>query len=288
MEFRILLPGGEVRYIRSFGRPVVNTSENCIEMVGTHVDITESKLAEEERARLRLWHLVREFALSLEVRVAERTRIARELHDTLLQGFQGVLLHFQAVLELLPTRPADARQFLVRAIDRAAKALTEARDAVQGLRTAADGANDLVAMIKALGEELAAIVPTNHAVPVHVAVEGTIQTLHPLVRDEVYRISAEAIRNAIQHSRGSQIEVELRYEEQQFRLRVRDDGNGIDPEVLAQGGREGHYGLRGMRERAELVGGGLTVTSRIDTGTEVEFAIASSRAYAIGEPREKD
>jgi signal transduction histidine kinase len=103
--------------------------------------------------------------------------------------------------------------------------------------------------------------------------------LHPIVRDEVFRIAAEALRNAYQHSHGEQVEVELRYDPRQFRLRVRDDGQGIDPLLLASGGREGHFGLRGMRERAKLVGGKLTIWSAPGSGTEVEATIPASRAY---------
>ena len=89
----------------------------------------------------------------------------------------------------------------------------------------------------------------------HVAVEGTTRNLQPILRDEVYRIAGEALRNAFRHAEARRIEVEIRYDNRQFRLRVRDDGRGIDPKVLSQDGRAGHYGLHGMRERAKLVGG---------------------------------
>ena len=109
---------------------------------------------------------------------------------------------------------------------------------------------------------------------------GTLRReLHPILRDEVYRIAGEAMRNAFRHADAKQIEVEIRYDERQLRLRVRDDGKGIDPKLLSHDGREGHFGLRGMRERAKLIGGKLTVWSELDSGTEVELSIPASRAY---------
>jgi signal transduction histidine kinase len=113
-----------------------------------------------------------------------------------------------------------------------------------------------------------------------VQVEGAARTLRPIVRDEMFRIAGEALRNAFQHAGAKQIEVELRYDERQLRLRVRDDGKGIDLKLLAAEGRSGHFGLHGMRERAELIGGKLTVWSSPGSGTEIELTIPAARAYA--------
>jgi signal transduction histidine kinase len=110
-------------------------------------------------------------------------------------------------------------------------------------------------------------------------VEGAPRNLHPILRDEVYRIVGEALRNAFRHAAAQRIEVEIRYDEQQLRLRVRDNGKGIAPKLIGDDGREGHFGLRGMRERAKLIGGKLTVWSELDSGTEVELSIAAARAY---------
>jgi len=110
-------------------------------------------------------------------------------------------------------------------------------------------------------------------------VEGESRDLHPIVRDEVYRIASEAVRNAFRHSRAAQIEVEIHYDERQFRVRIRDNGKGMDPKVLDTG-REGHYGLRGMHERAKLVGGKLAIWSKVESGTEAELTIPASFAYA--------
>jgi signal transduction histidine kinase/ligand-binding sensor domain-containing protein len=236
--------------------------------------------------QLRLRQIAQAFNARLDERVAERTRIARDLHDTLLQSFQGLLLRFQTVHELLPQRPTDAKETLASAIDRTAQAITEGREAVQGLRASTVESNDLAMALTSLGEELAAEPGTDTSSGLRVQVEGTARTLHPIVRDEIFRIAGEALRNAFRHAGAKQIEVELRYDERQLRLRVRDDGKGIDLKILTADGRPGHFGLPGMRERAELVGGKLTVWSAPESGTEIELSIAAARAYAeSGAPR---
>ena len=227
--------------------------------------------------QLRVRQLAREFHMSVEARVSERTRIARDLHDTLLQSFHGLLLRFQAVSNLLPA--GDTKQKLESAIDQAAQAITEGRDAVQGLRTSTIESSDLAVAIRTIGAELATDATNHDSVEFSVQVEGTPRDLRPILRDEVYRIAAEALRNAFRHSHGRQIEVEIHYDERQLRLRVRDDGKGMDPKVFSEDGRAGHFGLHGMRERAKLVGGNLTVWSEIDSGTEVELSIPASNAY---------
>jgi signal transduction histidine kinase len=113
-----------------------------------------------------------------------------------------------------------------------------------------------------------------------VAVEGQAQNLHPILRDEIYKIAAEALRNAFRHSQAKQIEVEIRYDDEQFRLRVRDDGKGINRAVLSGDGAQGHYGLQGIRERAKAIGGKLTIWSEVDAGTEVELGVPGNLAYA--------
>ena len=112
-----------------------------------------------------------------------------------------------------------------------------------------------------------------------VQVEGTPRDLAPLVRDEVHRIANEALRNAFRHAQAGRIEVEIRYDQRRLRLRVQDNGKGIDPKVLSGGGRAGHYGLAGMHERAKLLGGKLAVWSELDSGTEIELTIPASVAY---------
>lgn len=227
----------------------------------------------------RVRQLHHDFEMTLEARVSERTRIARDLHDTLLQSFHGLLLRFQTVSVLLPQRPIEAKEKLDSAIEQAAGAITEGRDAVQGLRASTVERNDLALAINTLAEELQTDSTDRQPVTFRVAVEGQSRELHPIVRDEIYKIAAEALRNAFHHAKAKQIEVELRYDDE-FRLRVRDDGKGIDPTLLSSDGVEGHYGLRGMRERAAVIKGTLVVWSEVDAGTEVELRIPARIAYA--------
>jgi signal transduction histidine kinase/streptogramin lyase len=227
----------------------------------------------------RLRHLHHQFEMTLNARVGERTRIARDLHDTLLQSFHGLLLRFQIVSELLPNRAVEAKAQLDRAIDRAAEAITEGRDAVQGLRESAVETNDLARAVNSLAEELA-VDPLNDGAPAfRLTVEGDARDLHPLLRDEIYRIACESLRNAFRHAQAQQIEVEIRYDDAQFRLRVRDDGKGLDAAILSGQEPVGHYGLPGMRERAKLIGGKLVIWSEVDAGTEVELRIPAGNAY---------
>jgi len=229
--------------------------------------------------RLRVHQLQRTFSMTLDARVNERMRIARELHDTLLQSFQSLLPSLQSVFHLLPSRPADAKAIVGSMIDEAAEAITEGRDAVQGLRASVRESNDLAEALRALGEELAAEKSAGHPPVLAVEVQGLSRPLRPIVRDEIFRVASEALRNAFAHAAATQIDVELRYDERQFRLRVRDDGKGLDSTVLRDGGREGHFGMPGMRERAEVIRGKLTVWSAAGSGTEVELVVPAANAY---------
>jgi signal transduction histidine kinase/ligand-binding sensor domain-containing protein len=235
--------------------------------------------------QLRVGQLRQQFGMTLEARVSERTRIARELHDTLLQGAHGLLLRFATVSQLLPERPMLAKEKLDSAIQQTADFVTEARDEVQGLRDSTVHSNDLAMAISTLGEELVTELANQRPPTLHVAVEGKAQNLHPIIRDEIYKISAEALRNAFRHSQARRLEVDIRYDNEQFRLRVRDDGKGIDPAILSSQGSEGHYGLRGMRERAALIGGKLAVWSKVDGGTEVELRLPAAAAYGTAQRR---
>jgi signal transduction histidine kinase len=229
---------------------------------------------------VRLRELDREFNAALDARVEERTRIARELHDTLLQSFNGAMIRFLAVSNLLPARAEEAKQRIDNAIEQASNAITEGRDAVHALRSGGSTTEDLAQPIADFGKELLSG-PTNEISPeLRVQVEGALRNLNPMVRDEVFRIAAEAVRNAVRHAKATQIEVEIRYDEEQLRVRIRDDGKGIDPGVVAPGHAAGHWGLRGMRERAKLIGGSFAVWSELDRGTEVELSIPAASAYA--------
>ena len=229
--------------------------------------------------KLRVRQLAHEFNMGLEQRVAERTRIARELHDTLLQSFQALLPLFQVGIKKLPESAVDSRKTLQLALDRASEAIGEGRDAIKGLRMSTIEKNDLAMAIRTIGEEFAAGENGQNSISFQLLVEGTPRELHPILRDEIYRLAMEALRNSFRHADAKNVEVEIRYDEKYFRLRVRDDGKGIPSDVLNRDGREGHYGLPGMRERAKLVGGKLTIWTELDSGTEIELVIPGAKAY---------
>ena len=228
---------------------------------------------------MRLRQLTAQVRARLNERLAERTRIARDLHDTLLQSFQGLILHFQRARNLLPDRASEAIQTLDKALDAAEQAIVEGRDAIHDLRSPAPTALSLAKEITSLGEELIAHDSKEHPTQFRVVIEGSAQTLHPKVYTEVFRIAREALRNAVSHSHARRIETEVAYSSNLFRLRIRDDGKGIDPHVRNQGERIGHWGLEGMRERAERLGGQLEVWSEPGAGTEVELRIPASIVY---------
>jgi signal transduction histidine kinase len=218
-----------------------------------------------------------QLALRFEERLAERTRIARELHDTLLQSFQGLMLHFQTANNLLP--PGQAKDALEQALDRADQAIVEGRAAIQNLRSSTNLTNELAQAMTALGEELGVAHDGDRdPATFRVSVEGRPRELHPILRDDIYRIAREALRNAFSHAQASKIEAEITYSERLLRLRIRDDGKGVDPKLL-YAGRDGHWGLPGMRERAQEIGAKLDIWSQVGAGTEVELRIPGSIAY---------
>jgi signal transduction histidine kinase/ligand-binding sensor domain-containing protein len=228
--------------------------------------------------QLRVRQLHHEFQMALDARVHERTRVARDLHDTLLQSFQSLLLRFQVVSELLADHPAiRARQDA--AIAQVAQAIAEGRDAVQGLRDSTLERNDLARAISVLGARLTADSVHESPPVLRISVEGTSRDLRPILRDEIYKIAAEALRNAFRYAQAARVDVDIQYGSDRFRLRVKDGGRGIDPAVLEAQGASGHYGLAGMRERATVIGGTLTLTSAIGAGTEVQLVIPAAIAY---------
>jgi ligand-binding sensor domain-containing protein/signal transduction histidine kinase len=230
--------------------------------------------------RFRLRQIALQFNWRLEERVRERTRIARELHDTLLQSFHGLLFRFQAARNMLPRRPDEAIQALDAALERAEQAIAEGRDAIQGLRSEPVAQNDLAQLLTATGQELAASQEASRDPAMfRVTVEGEWRSLSPILRDEVYRIARELLRNAFLHACAREIEAEIRYDARLLRLRIRDDGKGIDPRVLQEGGRARHWGLPGIRERAKQIGAQLDFWSEAGAGTEVELTIPASVAY---------
>jgi signal transduction histidine kinase len=226
--------------------------------------------------RLRVRRICRQIEGRLEERLGERERIARELHDTLLQSVQGLILRFQAVAQRIPETEAP-RQMMESALDRADQVLAEARDRVKGMRKPMDSILDLPEALTQAGEELA----QGSGIKFTLVVEGSPIELHPVVRDEAYWIGREALANAFRHSQGRRIEIEIAYGRRELRLRFRDDGRGLDSHLL-QTGRPGHWGMQGMRERAQKIGAHLKAWSRPGAGTEVELRVPASMAYHTG------
>jgi signal transduction histidine kinase/ligand-binding sensor domain-containing protein len=221
-----------------------------------------------------LERVTRRLNAAFEVRLAERTRIARDLHDTLLQGFISASMQLHVALQQVD-EGSPARGLLARLQHLVGEVVEQGRSTVQGLRAAEPDPGDLAQAFSRVGED----VQTGDGAEVRVIVEGAPRALHPAVHDELYRIGREALVNALRHARASRVEVEIDYAPRSLRLLVRDDGVGVDADVLRLG-RDGHYGLSGMRERAERIGGQLRLWSAPGAGTEVEVAVRAGVAFA--------
>lgn len=222
--------------------------------------------------RLRLRQISRSISARFDARLDERTRLAREFHDTILQTLQGSKLVADHALEESddPVRTQRALQQLSEWLD---LAIQEGRAALNSLRTSTTEGNDLADALRRATESDS--IPK--AMAVKLCVVGDAREMHPVVRDEIYRIGYEAIRNASLHSSATQLEIELRYS-QQLTLRVSDNGIGIDRAVQDKG-KEGHFGLPGMRERAARIGGTLTVVSSATSGTEIMLVVPGGMVF---------
>ena len=228
---------------------------------------------------LRLRQMAAEIRARMEERLGERERIARELHDTLLQSFQGLILNFQRARNLLPAQPDRAIESLDVALDGAERAIMEGRDAIHDMRASAPADGDFAEEISLLGKELASEKEHSGSPTFRLVVEGSPKIIQSVVRGQIYRIAREALRNSYGHAHARTIEAEIRYEEKRVRLRIRDDGIGIRESHLGEAGRAGHYGLRGMRERAAQIGAQLDVWSESGAGTEIELRVPGEIAY---------
>jgi signal transduction histidine kinase len=227
--------------------------------------------------RLRLRQVERQFNVRLEERLAERTRIAQELHDTLLQGFVSASMQVGVATCSLP-EDSKAKRTLTRAHEVMRQVIDEGRNAVRGLRSHSSLSLDLEQAFSQVPQELPAQASNGEPIGFRVVVEGQRRPLHPLLRDDIYRIGREALINAFRHARAKHIEIELEYFPNQLSILVRDDGCGIDARILSSG-RDGHWGLRGMRERADQIGARLHVSSSATAGTEVKLSIPGHTAF---------
>jgi ligand-binding sensor domain-containing protein/signal transduction histidine kinase len=223
--------------------------------------------------RLRLRQLTRQMNLRFEERLAERTRIAQELHDTLLQGFLSASMQLHVAVDRLPA-DSPARPLFSRVLQLIGQVIEEGRNAIRGIRYSDANLLDLEQAFSRIRQEL----DVQDQISFRVIVEGRPRALHPILRNEAYWIGREALVNAFRHSNARRIEVELEYAASQLRILIRDDGCGIDPQVL-RSGRDGHWGLSGMRERAERIGARFNVRSRAVAGTEVELSVPDHIAF---------
>ena len=226
----------------------------------------ESRKQEEERIR-------RE-----NVRLEERTRIAQELHDTLLQTVQSASLHLgAAVLRVAQDSPVKKQLDGILEIMR--QGIAEGRNAIQGLRASGSQTSDLVGALSRIQDELKA----QPDIDFRVTVTGRQKQLAPEIQHEIYRIGREALVNAFCHSGAKRIELELAYSDSGLYVRIHDNGCGIEPQMRDKG-RDGHWGLAGMRERAARIGGVLKILSNPAAGTEVQLSIPTSIASELSLP----
>ena len=241
-------------------------------------------LAHTLRLRSITWHIQGR----LGARIEERERIARELHDTLLQSFQGAVFQFQAARRLLLRNTDNAMIVVDEAIEAAEQGITEGRAAIHDLRPEDAAQRDLPQLLRATATELVRAHQWDRNVPnFRLIVEGRRRELALMFQTELYRISREVIRNAFAHAQASHIEVEVRYDRNQLQIRIRDDGKGIKSELIKSAGRAGHWGIAGMRERAERIGAHLEFWSEEGAGTEVQLTLAAAVAYQEQRPKRR-
>ncbi len=229
--------------------------------------------------RLRMHQVARRLNVRFEERLAERTRIAQDLHDTLLQGFVSASMQLHVVAGNVPP-DSPAKPSLDRVLQLMGRVIDEGRNAVRGLRSPTVGVDDLEQAFCRLRQELA----VQDSVEFRVIVEGRPRPLHPVIRDEVYRIGREALVNAVRHSGAEKIEVEIGYAAGACAHPGSRQRVAASTSPCSESGREGHWGLSGMRERAERIGARLKVWSRPAAGTEVELVVPGHVAFQSGSP----
>lgn len=209
----------------------------------------------------------------LEERLGERERIARELHDTLLQSVQGLILKLQTIVDQVDV-PGPSRSAMNDALDRADSLLAEGRDRVRNLRDTSTGSHTLKQALLDAAEQMS----VDQDARLRVVENGTPRELHPIVREEAARIAIEAMANALRHAGAKSIDVELSFSPRALRINVKDDGRGMEASVV-KAGRDGHFGFMGMKERAKRIRGQLSIWSRPGAGTEVNLTVPARMAY---------
>jgi hypothetical protein len=222
---------------------------------------------------IRMRQITRQLKLRFDERLSERMRIAQDLHDTLLQGVLSASMQLHVAADRV-SEDSAAKPLLKRVIELMGQVTREGRTTLRGLRTTGSEERTLERAFASVPEECVVDPDTTF----RFTSEGNSRALHPAVRDEAYRIGREAIVNAILHARAKVIEVLIVYGVNRLTLLVCDDGCGIDAKTL-ESGKEGHWGLAGMRERAHEIGARLTVKTRPGGGTEVELLVPGSIAY---------
>jgi PAS domain S-box-containing protein len=259
LEARMLGKDGLYRWFLFRYNPLVEGG--CVKKWYSSATEIDARKLEEERVRKE------------NVRLEERTRIARALHDTLLQSFLAALMQLGATIDRLPSDSLVKPQ-LDPILHLMAQGIEEGRDAIQDLRVADPPTPDLVQALSEVHRELA----VRPDIDFRVSLAGQQKLLQPFVWQEVYRIGREALANTFRHSGAKRVDCELEYTDSNFRMRLRDNGCGISPQVLGAG-RAGHWGLTGMQERAMRIGGLLRISSSATAGTEVQLSVPGSVAF---------
>jgi signal transduction histidine kinase/ligand-binding sensor domain-containing protein len=217
----------------------------------------------------RLRQLRRQFALVL----GERVRVSRELHDTLLQSLVGVALEFEAIAKSLDSSPAAAKERVVKMRERVEEYIREARRSIWSLRSPALETRDLVEALRESGKRAAAGQPVRFEFDL----AGTPRRFAGNVEHQLLRIGQEAVLNAVRHARAQQVRMTLEYTDDAVALRVADDGAGFAADTAGEGTSD-HYGITTMTERAQQVGGRLTISSRPNAGTTIEAVVPAAAA----------
>jgi signal transduction histidine kinase len=268
IEHRLLMSDGSVKHVRIIARATRGESSGRTEYIGSVMDVTATVQSRRalEKANGEIQAALR---ARFEAALAERTRIAQELHDTLLQGFAGVTLQLKAAELALPDQPDVAAETLVRVHRLATEALREARESVWDLRGSELDELDLIEALR--GRALAATAGSNVAVTV--TARGVPRRLPRRIEAAALRVGREALANAVKHADASRIEIDLQFGAALLALQIRDDGRGFTQDQLETAIRNGHFGITSMQDRARQAGGTCEVGPGVQGGTVVTLRL---------------